>query len=48
MIFPLLELEFKISFELESNSGIENMDEFLSGLHFHPILDIQDLFLKIK
>ena len=44
----LLEFEFKISFELESNSGIENMNEYLGGLYFHPILDTRSLFVKIK
>ena len=44
----LLELEFKISFELESNSGIEDMNEFLGGLCFHPVLDTRDLFTKRK
>ena len=44
----LLELEFKISFELESNSGIEDINEFLGGLSFHPILDTRNIFVKIK
>ena len=44
----LLELEFKISFELESNSRIEDINESLGGLHFHPVLDNRDLFAKIK
>ena len=44
----LLELEFKISFELESNSRIEDINESLGGLHFHPVLDNWYLFAKIK
>ena len=35
-------------FELENNSGTENINESLGGLRFHPILDIWDLFAKIK
>ena len=44
----LLELEFKVLFEIENHFGIEDINKSLVGLRFHPILDIRDLFAKIK
>ena len=47
--FPhFLELEFKVSFELEIHSRIEDINESLGGFRFHPILGIRDLSIKIK
>ena len=46
--FRHLEYEFKISFELESNSGIENINESLGGLYFHLLLNTQNVFCKNK
>ena len=48
MTFLTSWLEFKILFELESHSEIEDINEFLEGLHFHIVLDTWDLFEKIK
>ena len=41
------EYEFKISFELESNSTIEDINESLGGLYFHPVLDTQNVFVSV-
>ena len=42
------EYEFKTSFELESNSRIEDINESFRRLHFHLVLDTRNHFAKIK